>query len=406
MEFERERERVLQRELGLLVRLDPREPLPELERGLGPQRPPAERVRVRAGFSSQREGLVVAPRDEEHGALGERVVDPLDLRARARIRRRQRAGAQALRVRAGLERRELQDRVGRPLDGGERALVLTGGGQQRDQPLRVPAALLEAQARALDHRRIAALLELVDAELDALRPPARGVVIEGLDQRAHRVVGEAHPRPQQRLGDAGARGSVPHPRERVVVGLTALERALVLHVEQTDRAGAEQHDPRERAGDEAPRRVGALERGQQRVDARVAALGRDLQAALEHASQPPRRGGAAGRRLQTAGGDVVRELFEGLAGEGPLPVERLPQRHAERELIGARIYVGADELLRRHVAGRPQDRAELGQLGRERVLVQEPTTDVARGLLVLAAREAEVHDARAAVRRDHDVVGL
>ena len=70
--------------------------------------------------------------------------------------------------------------------------------------------------------------------------------------------------------------------------------------------------------------------------------------------------------------------------------ERLAQRDAEAVLIGARVDVAAELLLRRHVAGRAHHRAGL----RQRLRPSRATSSLA-----IEPREAEVRDARAA-RRD------
>jgi hypothetical protein len=82
-------------------------------------------------------------------------------------------------------------------------------------------------------------------------------------------------------------------------------------------------------------------------------------------------------------------------------VQRLPQRHRERELIGARVDRLAGQLLGRHVAERADHRPGLGRdhLAAGRALV----VAVARGD---GPGQAEVGDPRPAVVADHDVVGL
>jgi hypothetical protein len=48
-------------------------------------------------------------------------------------------------------------------------------------------------------------------------------------------------------------------------------------------------------------------------------------------------------------------------------VERFVERNAERELIAPRRRLLAEELLRRHIRGRPHDRAEAGDRLRDGV---------------------------------------
>ena len=59
---------------------------------------------------------------------------------------------------------------------------------------------------------------------------------------------------------------------------------------------------------------------------------------------------------------AASQLGERLAGEGPLAVQRLEQRDAEAELIGARVGRRAAQLLGRHVRRRADDRAGRRQL--------------------------------------------
>ena len=74
----------------------------------------------------------------------------------------------------------------------------------------------------------------------------------------------------------------------------------------------------------------------------------------------------AGTRLDSGAGrgmpssTAVRSCGEVVAGERALAVERLVQRHAEAELIGARVDGLAAQLLGRHVHRRAQDRPDAG----------------------------------------------
>ena len=91
----------------------------------------------------------------------------------------------------------------------------------------------------------------------------------------------------------------------------------------------------------------------------------------------------------------------------PAAVQRLVQRDAEAELIGARVERLAAELLGRHVRRRADERAGLGHGRRRRdgASTALPTSGGSDRLL-REPREPEVHDAHGAVAPDHDVLGL
>ena len=100
----------------------------------------------------------------------------------------------------------------------------------------------------------------------------------------------------------------------------------------------------------------------------------------------------AGTRLDERGGAGLAlehgraQLGEVVARERALAVERLVQRDAEAELVGARIDGLSAQLLGRHVERRAEDRPDAREARRLRAVQRLPE----RG-------EAEVHDAHGAV---------
>jgi hypothetical protein len=75
---------------------------------------------------------------------------------------------------------------------------------------------------------------------------------------------------------------------------------------------------------------------------------------------------AAGCRRRGAAADARGELGHRLAGERALAVQRLEQRHAEREHVDAGVDRRARELLGRHVRDGADDRPDLRQRQPER----------------------------------------
>src|SRR5690606_37250763 len=120
---------------------------------------------------------------------------------------------------------------------------------------------------------------------------------------------------------------------------------------------------------EQPREQAWVERGLDLVEqldhARPAidTLGREP--ALERLAKPSRdRARAWSRwRSQLTGLDRPGDLPGGAPLEGPLAQQRLPQRHAEAELIGARIGAATEVLLERHVRRRARKADGRQQLG-------------------------------------------
>jgi hypothetical protein len=161
------------------------------------------------------------------------------------------------------------------------------------------------------------------------------------------------------------------------------------------------HDERRQALAQPGARAALVERVEQGAHRRPA-LGRlGREPALAHAPQPARHAARPRRHAQAAREDAGDELVLRLSGERRLVVERLPQRHAERELVGRRREHLAEVLLRRHVTRRAHHGTGPGQrlarvaLGRRSL--DRPNPARARRLIVLGLGEAEVgHLARAA----------
>ncbi|MCY1008945.1 hypothetical protein OV079_25985 [Nannocystis pusilla] len=126
--------------------------------------------------------------------------------------------------------------------------------------------------------------------------------------------------------------------------------------------------------------------------------------AAQHQALQPRRHRPLEPRRQLPAHHRVRDLVGGLAGERPLAVQRLVERHAQAELVGQRVGRAAAELLRRHVRRRPEQDAR-GRAGRLRPR-QRDLVGVLVVVLVAEADQAEVDHADPAVAADQDVVGL
>ena len=98
--------------------------------------------------------------------------------------------------------------------------------------------------------------------------------------------------------------------------------------------------------------------------------------------------------------DRAAHLRERRSVERSPAVEALPRDHAKRELIAARIDVGAGELLGRHVRGRPHHRADRRGLERCRGRRRRIGSDLDD------PREPEVRNARSIVVADQHVLRL
>src|SRR5260221_511610 len=121
------------------------------------------------------------------------------------------------------------------------------------------------------------------------------------------------------------------------------------------RAGARRAAQPERArtGDDG---------GEQRVHRRIAPDSVGLHAAQEDTTQPAGHAAVLAGRADLAEAHRRGQLAQRLAGEGALAVEGLVEGHAVAELVGAGVDGAAPVLLGRHVGGRADQRARLGQV--------------------------------------------
>ncbi len=154
-------------------------------------------------------------------------------------------------------------------------------------------------------------------------------------------------------------------------------------------------------------RGGRLDGGEELGHRGRAVAGRRLEPAPDGVTQGRRHVAALGRRADGVGGDGGPELVQIAAREGALAVERLPERDAEAEQIGALVGGVAAELLERHVGRRAEDRA--GGRQRDRWWAGQRGLGHPRGQGGFdrrELREPEVGHAHASVVADEDVVGL
>ncbi len=317
----------------------------------------------------------------------------------------------------------LRQRVGRVDGAVEHALV--GAGQLTYKPGEMAAARLEAGQPPLAHdgRLLAAALGpacLLAGADPARRPPVERAGDRGGGARASR------PRGRQPSREPAARLVIPHAGE-----VRAARRPLLRGGRGVDpAAGRHQRDRGGGDGEPPASRARALERGEQRREVGKAIAGVRRQSAAERGDQRARN---PGRRTEHAARDVDQDLLGRAAGERALAGQRLPQRHAERELIGSRVDRLAAVLLRRHVGRRADHVARDGDArvqeaesarargprrGRGQHLGRGPgrglgvrvgIVDAVAGAGVVnaaGAGEPEVDDADSAVVADQDVVRL
>jgi len=187
--------------------------------------------------------------------------------------------------------------------------------------------------------------------------------------------------------------------------LADLIRDPIAHREVGDEADRERGGERGRGERGAPPRPGAIaaEHGEQVIHRRKAIAGPHREPAQHDRAQAARDRRARRHRPHRARAHVVAELLERLALVRPVTVERLVQRDAEAELIGARVDVAAAELLRRHVCRRSEHHAGV----RERELVERDRHALGGEVGRRSRRgEPEVGDTHPAVAADQHVVGL
>ena len=211
----------------------------------------------------------------------------------------------------------------------------------------------------------------------ARRPIARPRLVAA-ERRRHRRASRPHPtrRPAcRRRRDTCARGrrdSAPRPRRRP----------------------SRTRPPRRRAPPSArpapcaapaPARASSAS-----IDGKRSSAASTARARAPAAPAPARPCAAAAQRACLVD-DGALQLAERLAGERPLAVERLVQRHAEAELIGARVGRLAAHLLGRHVRRRAHHRARAASARRRRCASgDDGLGSIAGGLATARARPKSV----------------
>ena len=400
---------------GLLVRVDGEriarhvEERAELQRDVGLQRREGGRARAIAQRPDARDHNVHLAEGGDGADLAQLAAHPVDGGACFRC------GGEGL---DGGERRD----VAAGLEVGERVRGLRGladhlGVCRREVPRQraeLTAPLLETRHPEL-HGRLG--LDAANARRLAgvvvSGGPSLRVGVEAVPRLAPRLVGVPRAGPLERRRDGGLLLVVPHlPHQRRRAGAhhRVPRRRCPLHADGGGDGddGEPQRGERELQGAPAI----ALQVGEERLHAGVPRGGLAGQAAEQDTPQPRRHAvsPASGAHAAVRHGEHLR--VEGGPLEGLLAVERLVERRAEGELIGAVIGGGARVLLRRHVAGRPHDRSHLGELCQRQ---ERPARRGRRGRdedgrdrrrRVAAVRDPEVGDLDRALLAHEDVVRL
>ena len=311
------------------------------ERGLGEQRRVLELARAAPRVAGLAHGLVELARALERLRVGDPGAGLLHLAPPLGIAGQRLALAQRHRV--GTRRHR-----GQPVDGGQRVVDHLGVGLREQLHHRAEVLEVLAEARHPQvEQRLGLLLSHVGglARVGVRGGPARRPRV---DRRHGRVAGVrrvATAHPAERCGHALARLVAPHRRQALVGRRAYLGLRRELGVR--GHAAARDRDHPEAEAHAAPalaRVVAQVE--QQRAHAGVAGLGIGLEPPPQRAAEVAREL-AARRLLQAALLDVGDELLV-LARERRALAQRLPQRHAERVLISARVgvaYAGQDALL-------------------------------------------------------------
>jgi hypothetical protein len=289
------------------------------------------------------------------------------------------------------QRRDRRDRtshrlgVGVQEDVGQRrqlgAPPVEAGGAQAGAVIGVARALAALARRRAPRGRVP-----VELAGDALEAVARvgDVVCGGQKGRPHLLarvaVGRGLPDARQ-------------PGRRVASGDAARPHAPQDHASDDDRQEEPHRDPGGRGPRGPVRRDAGGQLGEEGVHVGEALGPIDRQAAEERRLDPAGHAAAQRARTRLAGQDVAAQLEQRRPLEGAGAVQRLPEGHAEAELIGARIDRLPHHLLGRHVERRPQDGAHLRQAD----LLRVPRA---------GGGQSEVHDPGAAVARHHHVLRL
>ncbi len=267
---------------------------------------------------------------------------------------------------AALELRELDQRLGRPrvarpriaavldrLEAARRRDRLLDrrrvGVAQRVDQLREVGPPLEQAHRSLVEQPRRYLPARVRLARLALQPgPRRHVSRDQFIDRARRVRSVRTIRRAQRRRQPRPRRLVPQPRHRLS-GPLAARRPFAEREPQQGRQPSAEPDRQPRRSPGQP----ALEQRQQRRH--VGPRRRLRREPTDHpAQQPPRQSPI--RQPDRPEFDRLDALRERPPAERRVPVQRLVERHAEREHIRPRIDRQPHELLRGHVRRRPEDR--------------------------------------------------
>ena len=272
------------------------------------------------------------------------------------------------------------------------------------------------------------------ARVDRHVVPGGGALVEGAGDAGERGVGLGQRAGPEDGVDRLLARRAPHRAQIAGAGARRRPgRARRQPDRAANRAADRQHrGRRDQATAPARRRIG-VEVGEQGLHRRVARRRRRGQAADQDRPQPRRHVGVGRRCVDLAAGHGGPQLVAPAPGERRHAVERAVERDAEAELIAAGVG-DAEELLRRHVLGRADDAADLGELAVEQAAAGRPrardavlgqglrlgvrvVVGVVAGRLVDVPRlrgqlagpaaggagQAEVEDADPAVAADQDV---
>ena len=225
----------------------------------------------------------------------------------------------------------------------------------------------------------------------ALRAPARDV---GIDLRGDqgRGLGVARTVEAADHGGAPVRGPDRVDGRRLEIAARS-RRGLVARRGDRERASDERHGQAHRPP-RPPRAPRGFERGGEGRDIGKPRCGIDREPTHDRRSEPGRDRAAGGRG--TGGHRGVQGLGR-VSGERTTAVQDLVQRHAQRELIRARIRGPAPQLLGRHICRRARELRDR-RVGCDVAAAERP--GAAR------IREAEVCDTHAPVVADQQVARL
>ena len=169
-------------------------------------------------------------------------------------------------------------------------------------------------------------------------------------------------RPAAQLAHLGGPGAAGLGGQRGVVQVTAnlpFDRLVAVAGHLRDHHGARQDQRKAGAGQQPPpvaRRRIVFQRRDERGHRRPALRRIGLEPAQHRPPDPGGHLAVLAHRFDVALGHVVQQLQQRPTVKRAFAVERLVEGHAKTELIGALVGRLADDLLGRHVCGRPHDR--------------------------------------------------